>query len=74
MLQGASEMALAFEIRPLPGWVGVLISSLCSIGIDSHRRDLAGCVPGPAGNHAWHQLCEHRAGFMTAARAVKQLR
>jgi uncharacterized membrane protein HdeD (DUF308 family) len=31
VFQGASEIAFAFEMRPLPGWVGVLISGIASI-------------------------------------------
>ena len=31
VLQGASEISFAFEMRPLPGWVGVLISGIASI-------------------------------------------
>ena len=31
VFQGASEIAFAFEMRPLPGWGGVLISGIASI-------------------------------------------
>jgi uncharacterized membrane protein HdeD (DUF308 family) len=31
ILQGAFETALAFEMRPLPGWTGMLVSGICSI-------------------------------------------
>lgn len=31
-LQGASEVSFAFEIRPFPAWVGMLISGVISIG------------------------------------------
>ncbi|HTW53982.1 MAG TPA: DUF308 domain-containing protein [Bradyrhizobium sp.] len=32
-LQGASEIAFAYETRPLPGWVGLLISGIISVGV-----------------------------------------
>ena len=32
-LQGAFETMLAFEMRKLPGWTGMLISGLCSIAV-----------------------------------------
>jgi uncharacterized membrane protein HdeD (DUF308 family) len=31
MFQGASEMVFAFEMRPLKGWVGMLLSGIASI-------------------------------------------
>ena len=31
VFQGASEIAFAFEMRPLPGWAGMLISGIASI-------------------------------------------
>ena len=31
-LQGASEMSFALDLRPLPGWVGLLISGIISVG------------------------------------------
>lgn len=31
IVQGAFETALAFEMRPLPGWMGMLLSGICSI-------------------------------------------
>jgi len=30
MFQGAFEIFFAFEMRPLPGWVGMLISGIAS--------------------------------------------
>jgi uncharacterized membrane protein HdeD (DUF308 family) len=33
MIEGAFQMVLAFEIRPLSGWVGMLLSSLASIAL-----------------------------------------
>ena len=32
-LQGASEIAFAYEMRPLPGWMGLLISGIVSVGV-----------------------------------------
>jgi uncharacterized membrane protein HdeD (DUF308 family) len=32
-LQGASEITFAYEMRPLPGWAGFLISGIISVGV-----------------------------------------